>query len=64
MINVVVHFHEDRNQPYTAHAINGKTRYDWKTGLTEIEALTRLRATYISWQNIPFEITRIKDQSL
>ena len=61
MINVVVHFHKDRNQPYTAHAINGKTRYDWKTGGTEIEALARLRSTYISWQNIPFQINRIKD---
>jgi len=61
MLKVRVYSHSDgRTQPYIAYAANGKTPYDWKTGLTEREALARLRATYISWQDLPFEITRIE----
>jgi len=64
MLEVRVYSYSDgRTQPYTAYAANGKTPYDWKTGLTEIEALARLRASYISWQNLPFSIRRIKVKS-
>ena len=64
MININVCFYTDgRTLPFTAYAINGKTRYDWKTGNSELEAVTRLKATYISWENKPFLITRIKDRS-
>jgi len=56
----VYSYSDGRSQPYIAYALNGKTSYDWKTGNTEIEALTRLRASYISWQNLPFSVTRIE----
>jgi len=60
-LKVCVSFYTDgRNHPYLAHALNGKTLYDWKVGDSEIEALARLRATYISWQDLPFSITRIE----
>ena len=61
MLEVRIYSHSDgRTQPYTAYAVNGKTPYDWKAGLTEADALARLRATYISWQDLPFSVTRIK----
>ena len=61
MLKVRVYSYSDgRTQPYIAYAANGKTPYDWKAWLTETEALARLRATYISWQDLPFSVTRIE----
>jgi len=59
-LKVEVYFYPDgRNQPYTAYAIDGnRTGYDWKVGDSEIEALLKLKSTYVSWKDRPFVIIR------
>jgi|GEM_PF-2038601 len=59
-LKVHVYFYTDgRTRPYLAKAVDGnKTGYDWKLGDSEMEALERLRSTYVSWKDRSFVIIR------
>ena len=59
-LKVEVYFYPDgRTHPYLALAVDGnKTGYDWKVGGSEMEALVKLKSTYVSWKDRPFVIIK------